>query len=43
MHNTGIFSWSFLYEIGGNAEKRFESYLDDLAAKGLGRDEPGVR
>ena len=24
MHNTGIFSWSFLYEIGGNAEKRFE-------------------
>jgi DUF971 family protein len=43
MHNTGIFSWSFLYEIGGNAEKRFESYLDDLAAKGLGRDEPGAR
>lgn len=43
MHNTGIFSWSFLYEIGGNAEKRFQSYLDDLAAKGLGRDEPGVR
>ena len=43
MHNTGIFSWSFLYEIGGNAEKRFKSYLDDLAAKGLGRDEPGAR
>lgn len=43
MHNTGIFSWAFLYEIGGNAEKRFQSYLDDLAAKGLGRDEPGVR
>ena len=43
MHNTGIFSWSFLYEMGENAEKRFQSYLDDLAAKGLGRDEPGVR
>jgi DUF971 family protein len=43
MHNTGIFSWAFLHEIGRNVEQRFQSYLDDLAAKGLNRDEPGVR
>jgi DUF971 family protein len=43
MHNTGIFSWAFLHEIGRNMEQRFQSYLDDLAAKGLNRDEPGVR
>jgi len=43
MHNTGIFSWAFLREIGGSAEQRFQSYLDDLAAKGLDRDAPGVR
>ena len=43
MHNTGIFSWAFLHEIGRKMEQRFQSYLDDLAAKGLNRDEPGVR
>jgi DUF971 family protein len=43
MHSTGIFSWAFLYEIGRDAERRFQSYLDDLAAKGLDRDKPGVR
>jgi DUF971 family protein len=34
MHPTGIFSWAF---------QRFQSYLDDLAAKGLDRDKPGAR
>jgi DUF971 family protein len=43
MHSTGIFSWAFLYEIGRDAERRFQSYLDDLAAKGLDRDKPGAR
>jgi len=43
MHTTGIFSWAFLHEIGRDAEQRFQSYLDDLAAKGLDRDKPGVR
>ena len=43
MHTTGIFSWAFLYEIGRDAERRFQSYLDDLAAKGLDRDNPGIR
>ena len=43
MHSTGIFSWAFLHEIGRDAGRRFDSYLDDLAAKGLNRDKPGVR
>lgn len=42
MHNTGIYSWAFLRELGQNAERRFQSYLDDLHAKGLDRDRPGV-
>jgi DUF971 family protein len=43
MHNTGIYSWAFLHDLGANAEARFRSYLDDLAAKGLDRDRPGTR
>ena len=43
MHDTGIYAWPFLRELGLNAEARFQSYLDDLAAKGLDRDKSGVR
>jgi DUF971 family protein len=43
MHNTGIYSWAFLHDLGLNAERRFKHYLDDLSAKGLDRDRPGVR
>lgn len=43
MHNTGIYSWVFLRDLGENSHARFQSYLDDLAAKGLDRDRPGVR
>ena len=38
MHNTGIYSWAFLHDLGVNAERRFQDYLDDLQAKGLDRD-----
>lgn len=43
MHTTGIYSWAFLHDLGVNAERRFQDYLDDLGAKGLDRDKPGVR
>ena len=43
MHSTGIYSWAFLRDLGVNAEMRFQAYLDDLQAKGLDRDRPGVR
>jgi DUF971 family protein len=43
MHNTGIYSWAFLRDLGVNSAVRFGEYLDDLAAKSLDRDKPGVR
>ena len=43
MHDSGIYSWSFLRDLGQNAPSRLQTYLDDLAAKGLDRDRPGVR
>jgi DUF971 family protein len=43
MHSTGIYSWAFLRDLGLNAERRFQNYLDDLQAKGLDRDRPGMR
>jgi DUF971 family protein len=43
MHATGIYSWAFLSDLGVNAERRFQDYLDDLQAKGLDRDRPGTR
>ena len=43
MHNTGIYSWAFLHDLGVNAERRFQEYLDELQAKALDRDKPGMR
>lgn len=43
MHNTGIYSWAFLHDLGINAAVRFQQYLDDLAAKNLNRDKGGIR
>jgi DUF971 family protein len=43
MHSTGIYSWAFLQDLGVNAERRFQDYLDDLRGKGLNRDTPGMR
>jgi len=43
MHATGIYSWAFLRDLGVNAGRRFQDYLDDLQAKGLDRDRPGMR
>jgi DUF971 family protein len=43
MHSTGIYSWAFLRDLGLNAERRFQDYLDDLSATGLDRDRPGMR
>lgn len=36
-HSTGIFSWSYLFELGRDAQERWNSYLSDLAGKGLSR------
>lgn len=40
MHDTGIFSWRYLYEIGEQQESLWAQYLAELDAKGLSRDPP---
>lgn len=37
-HDTGIFTWIYLAELGREKETRWQAYLDELAAKGLSRD-----
>jgi len=36
-HDTGLYVWAYLRELGENQEARFQSYLSSLAAKGLTR------
>jgi len=43
MHDTGIFSWTFLRELGENQDARWASYLEELRRKRLDRDKPGER
>ena len=38
MHDTGIFSWSYLYELGLEQEKRWGDYLAALDRAGLARE-----
>ena len=37
-HSTGIFSWSYLYEVGSTQENLWANYLANLEAQGLSRD-----
>jgi DUF971 family protein len=39
-HNTGLYSWDYLYEIAENYETLWLEYLGRLAAAGLTRKEP---
>ena len=36
-HDTGLFVWDYLRELGENKEARWQGYLNDLAAKRLSR------
>jgi DUF971 family protein len=38
LHDTGIYSWDYLYQLGREQETRWQEYLTALAAKGLRRD-----
>lgn len=38
MHNTGIYSWQYLYELGQKQEATWLDYLAALEANGLSRD-----
>ena len=38
LHDTGIYTWNYLYELGSDYEARWRQYLDALAARGLSRE-----
>ena len=40
LHDTGIFSWRYLYEIGVRQDEIWQAYLDALDRRGLSRDPP---
>lgn len=37
-HDTGIYAWSTLYQLGRDFESGWQAYLDALDAAGLSRD-----
>ena len=37
-HNTGIYSWEYLYELGQNHDSLWAEYLKKLAATGASRE-----
>jgi DUF971 family protein len=37
LHDTGIYSWDYFYQLGVEYDKRWQAYLAALAAKGLSR------
>ncbi len=37
-HDTGIYSWPYLYELARKKDGLFSNYLNELAAAGMGRD-----
>ncbi len=38
LHDTGLFSWSYLYRLGLTQEEVWEAYLQNLEKQGLSRD-----
>jgi DUF971 family protein len=38
LHDTGIFSWDYLHELGREHDHRWAGYLDALESRGLSRD-----
>lgn len=39
-HDSGIYTWSYLYRLGAEQERLWAQYLDRLAEAGLDRDAP---
>jgi DUF971 family protein len=38
LHDTGLFSWQYLYQLGENQDQIWQAYLDGLEAQGLSRE-----
>jgi DUF971 family protein len=43
LHRTGLYTWSYLRQLGEKAGENFSAYLAELDAKGLDRDRPGEK
>ena len=41
-HDTGIFSWAYLYDLGSQQQVHWDRYLRRLAEAGVDRDAPMV-
>jgi DUF971 family protein len=39
-HDTGIFSWDYLYRLGATQDELWQRYEQRLAAAGASRDDP---
>ena len=39
-HESGIFSWEYLYHLGADQAELWQRYEERLAAAGMGRDDP---
>jgi len=39
-HDTGLYTWKYLYELGSDADRHWQSYLDRLEAAGYARKKP---
>jgi len=37
-HDTGIYSWAYLYEMGQDQDNIWQRYIDALESKGLSRE-----
>jgi len=37
-HDTGLYTWSYLHELGREQRERWQDYLDRLAAAGYARE-----
>ena len=42
-HDTGIFTWDYLVQLGQEHDVRWERYLQELAVKGFSRELPPAR
>ncbi len=38
LHDTGLFSWQYLYQLGEDQDRIWQAYLDGLEAQGLSRE-----
>jgi len=42
-HNTGLYSWEYLYKLGQEQTQLWQKYLDRLQQVGYSRNEPEIK